>query len=392
MEINFFLNMDWPHNPFARARAFFELLGLESEFGTFLEAGWLAFCKNASALLSETELSTTFEPALEEGGELHRVLTSPAGVNEGTPQSLSKVSAAMFDVFDQLSLEMVVRLRHAFRLTAGSGEQDEKEEGMDAAAAAASSPPREDASLLQGGGRRSVSIAEQYVVDAIDAWMARRDEVLNKQLVVAVGVSPQVVDAAVAARGKEEVPSSELLADFVIEIVLPADHQVCGTSLDWLYVVVEKNAALDVDDDEAIAALPPSPPQKRPRCTTTGGGDTGAISVEGGDDDEVLDGGQGAADGDDDDDLIVTHRNIDQLMMTRPQLLPRYVIVEKRKSLEDLGMTVFEAEHHYTVAELREFIRTQKLDVSSYKGLSKKSGLAGAVIGSLKAKREAPTR
>ena len=379
--------MDWTQNPFARAQAFLELVGIGNEFQALLDCGWSCFAGNVSRLLSEPEVSTVFEPLLEEEGELHRVLTA-SGSSEA-PASPRRVTAQMFDVFDLLSVEMMARLREAFGLALGTASEPlptalaagnaHHEEEFNLPAANDDSDPRSneaaDAQKKHADDVRHVSLQEQYVVDAIDCWISRRTEAQNKRLVLACGVEPAALEAA-ASKAAQRSSVQAALADFVIDVILPREREIYGTGLDWLFVAVEKNAALDVDDDEAVAALPTPSPQKRHRCDDDNG-DVLLVEGSGG-------GGEVDADG----DLIVTQRNVDQLMLSKPELLPRYVIIQKRKALDDDDITAFEAEHHYTVTELRSFIKLKDLDLSPFKGTSKKSGLAVAVLSALKRKKD----
>jgi hypothetical protein len=180
-----------------------------------------------------------------------------------------------------------------------------------------------------------------------------------------------------------------------------------GTSQDWLLAAVEKSRAVDVDDDVEVCALQPdehiaSTEQRRKRCRvpeqrgpndTSSDGDVPpevdnhdfSLMAEG---DLVVEVGDHDAATVDDDEITVTRRNLDLIMRTNPNLLPRYVVEQRRRRLDDRDITVFEAEHHYTMAELRAFARTAGLDLSRYKGTGRKAGLAVAVVAAVSAQAE----
>jgi hypothetical protein len=393
-------------------------MGLQAEFYGLLRCGWRRFSSNVCLLLAESELLTVFEPVLNENGEFFRVLNpypdaeASSSLSCATPQTSLR---DLEDVFEHLTVEMATRLRNAFGISAPQSSPPSDP----AQNVASDDSPCEDVADANnarcGFATATRTIAEQYVIDSVDAWVSSRCSAVNRQLVVGCGVHPDSVDAALKRarqsydeptldqedgcrkcgdlRGNgaplpdaAEVAVNALLADFVIELVFPSDRRIYGTAQDWLCVALEKSAAVDVDDDEAVANLHP-PEQERAsgaKRQRSGPNDSdtdvscSALVDENQQDDEEEDG----------DDLIVSKRNVDRLMLSKPHLLPRYVIVERRRKLDDERITVFEAEHHYSMAELREFACTAGLDVSKSKGIAKKAGLAAAILAAGKARRD----
>ena len=136
----------------------------------------------------------------------------------------------MLDAFDRcLSLEMLARLQAAFRIGT--------EEGADAAFGASLLPGSAAPALVDdhGGGcgaavrsacvasspstpSSSLSLPQQYVTDAIDAWMAARPMARNRQLVVACGVEKHVIE--IKKKKRKKVKGTRQKAKKKVKIII----------------------------------------------------------------------------------------------------------------------------------------------------------------------------
>ncbi|RNF06996.1 hypothetical protein TraAM80_03608 [Trypanosoma rangeli] len=178
---------------------------------------------------------------------------------------------------------------------------------------------------------KATTLSEQFLIDALDHWMSQRTVRENDSLVLACGVQPAVLEAARARA--EELPHA--VEDFIIDVVFPPltsdDEKQTGKAcvLDWLIASYEKcYEAVDVDEEEVEeeASSTESPRKK--------------IRTEAKDGEEFL-----------------TAENLDQFMRERPSAVPRAILRERRRSLQDPAITGFELQNHYTANELMDYVK-----------------------------------
>lgn len=170
------------------------------------------------------------------------------------------------------------------------------------------------------------TMAEQFLIDALDDWMRQRMQKENDALVLACGVPPEVLMSARAR--PDELPHA--VEDFIIDVVFPPpafDKTEDGKNIviDWLIASYEKcHETIDVDKEE----------------------------------NESL--GESAAKKERKEDLeeeFLTSENLDKYMREQPSLVPKQILREKRRPLCDPTITEFELQKHYTANELSSFVR-----------------------------------
>lgn len=234
-------------------------------------------------------------------------------------------------------------------------------------------PPTNSSSLTDS------PLVEQFFVDAFDRWMDALAEADRHRMILACGVQPAVLEAAVAR--KAEMPYA--LTDFVISVVFPTPEELRGrphggagaagtgttataaeeeeeeegpdkggdgvTVQDWLLLAYQRNhEAIDVEEEDSFAA------------TSDGQG-----AEEGGEQRsaprprrEVEDALRGwNPEAEDEDEVVLTADNIDRYMRENPSVIPVTVLREKRKSWKSPSITPFELEHHYQLTELKAAVR-----------------------------------
>ncbi|EKF32995.1 hypothetical protein MOQ_003144 [Trypanosoma cruzi marinkellei] len=181
----------------------------------------------------------------------------------------------------------------------------------------------------------ATTVSEQFLIDALDHWMSQRTPRENDALVLACGVQPSLLESA-RARG-DELPHA--VEDFIIDVVFPPPPSVEEEEkkgkervLDWLIASYEKcYEAIDVDEEEGEAGEDTSPgesPEKKMRLEEDGR-------------------------------EFITAENLDWFMRERPSAVPRAVLRERRRPLDDPAITEFELQNHYTANELSVFVKEE---------------------------------
>jgi len=158
------------------------------------------------------------------------------------------------------------------------------------------------------------AVATQFLIDGLDQWVMKLPRDRQVSLLVSLGVSPRLLEESLA----KEVTA---VAEFVISIVFPREREVLGTVNDWLAETTKRQNPTDVDLE-----LEEQPAQKKSRT----------------EDDKS-------------DDLVINDDNIDEIMQTRPQILPKSILHARRRSLTDASVTPKELDLLYTAVELKEF-------------------------------------
>ncbi|KAH9598765.1 hypothetical protein LSM04_001140 [Trypanosoma melophagium] len=218
--------------------------------------------------------------------------------------------------------------------------------------------------LMNSTTTTTITITEQFLIDALDDWMSHRSSSENDAMVLACGVQPAVLDSARARA--EELPNA--VEDFIIDVVFPPAYPSFSSSevkdeentrvkngnnnkknknnsttrknnglLDWLIAAYEKcHEIIDVEEE---------------------------IKEE----DENEDGRESSIESimkkrrkegeEESEEEFLTAENIDRFMRERPSVIPKEILREKRRPLQDSGITEFELKNHYTVNELSVFIK-----------------------------------
>lgn len=354
-----------------------------------LECGWSALERNIATLISDAEEALhVFGPILDKNGPFRKAIFVDSGIvadnviiDKNCLTGAKGTAEAFVDAFDDLSIEVTTRLCAALGLT----------------------------------GKTSSCLAEQYFIDGIHVWMCGvsnnnlsgaadcnplhvgRSEEENVRLVVGCGVDPVLVADAVA-RSKESKAAP--LADFVIDLVLPEPPVQRGSNADWLISTAERQLfAVNVDNDDEVQAAATQALLARKRSRELHDDDAkslaflsqraGAAPILTPAEQPEETAGAAATGVQVEEEMFLSSVNVDHLMMTSPELLPKYVVREKRRLLDDpAGITAFEAERHYTMAEVRDFMLLHKLDITKHTGVSvrTKAGLAVAVTEAFKKK------
>ncbi|RNF19822.1 uncharacterized protein Tco025E_04061 [Trypanosoma conorhini] len=306
----------WKQNALFRTLAFLDVVGLQpfsvlsdlTSDGEFVDAGRIFDAGSAihgvlsSGLNAFRANITRLFLDEEEREQLLRLVGSSAESSSAFSRGVlvpPSLGAFVEVVESELPMWALLRIKEAFALTDGT-----------------------------------TTLSEQFLIDALDNWMGQRAPRENDALVLACGVQPAVLEAA-RARG-EELPHA--VEDFIIDVVFPAPPSVDGGQkgktcvLDWLIASYEKcYEAVDVDDDdeeEEEASLGASP-KKKMRIEESGG------------------------------EEFLTAENLDQFMRERPSAVPREILRERRRSLQDPAITKFELQNHYAATELVGFVKAE---------------------------------
>ncbi|EKG04598.1 hypothetical protein TCSYLVIO_004344 [Trypanosoma cruzi] len=181
----------------------------------------------------------------------------------------------------------------------------------------------------------ATTVSEQFLIDALDHWMSQRTPRENDALVLACGVQPALLESA-RARG-DELPHA--VEDFIIDVVFPPPSSDEGEKkgkdrvLDWLIASYEKcYEVIDVDEEEE---------EEAGEYTSSGESPEKKMRLE------------------EDGRELLTAENLDWFMRERPSAVPRAVLRERRRPLDDPAITEFELQNHYTANELSVFVKEE---------------------------------
>lgn len=245
------------------------------------------------------------------------------------------------------------------------------------------------------------SLAAQFLLEGVDAWMNNEREVSSEErqrMVRTCGVSPAAIDEGLKL-------NAYALSDFVIDVIFPMGSIVwCGLPggqrgemgaerrpRDWLAAVYlasvndagcATSATLFAENREkrmaglpaytvqekclAAAAVPTTTETPLAPASSSSNAEVIATEVEVGSEPP--------------EDLIISEENIHHLLTTMPEVVPREILVARRKSLLDPTITAFELEHHFTTPELRgEVDRLVKEILSRSNAASSLSQLADGI-------------
>ncbi|KAG8348588.1 hypothetical protein TRVL_00596 [Trypanosoma vivax] len=183
----------------------------------------------------------------------------------------------------------------------------------------------------------SLLMVEQFLIDALDDWMGTRSHQDNDTLVLACGVQPRVLECV---RDKaEEFPHA--VEDFIIDVVFPPTYdnsmQVNNPVVDWLVVSYCKcHSAMSGDDAQSMGEE-----AVRSTCVTP-------MKYE------------MAEEGNEDGEMLLTEANLNAFMRERPSAVPKVVLREVRRPLNDPAITEFELQNHYLASELVKYVKDIK--------------------------------
>ncbi|CUG90803.1 Hypothetical protein, putative [Bodo saltans] len=289
---------------------------------------------------------------------------------------LSPVSLEDFDdCFDDvLPIHASSVLRRAFRLTPASAET----------------------SAETAAPKAITSLSAQFLIEGVDRWMNDENECSKEErmrMVRACGVSPAAID-----EGLQLNPYA--LSDFVIDVIFPEGSLWLDASVggqDWVTGVYA--SSVRTQGDLSMAQFFWDNRAKRSRL--------GSDDAEQKNSTDALNGGEekrkttdskkkesvskqavpttaSAHDNNDDvivtlaatattaqvaeeeqEELIVSEDNIQELLSTAPHLLPREVLVARRKSIMDPTITAFDLESHFTTAELKSEVAKVRDEIKS---------------------------
>ncbi|ESL07011.1 hypothetical protein TRSC58_05307 [Trypanosoma rangeli SC58] len=299
----------WKQNPLFRLLAFLDVVGLQpfsvlgdlTGDGEFVDVGRIFGVGSAiHSILSSglyvfrANITRLFLDE-EERAQLLRLVGESAETFSRSVLAPSSLTAFVEVVESDLPVWAVLRIKEAFALTG-----------------------------------KATTLSEQFLIDALDHWMSQRTVRENDALVLASGVQPAVLEAARAR--VEELPHA--VEDFIIDVVFPPPTSDDGKQtekayvLDWLIASYEKcYEAVDVDEEVEEEASSSESPKKK-------------IRTEAKDEEEFL-----------------TAENLDQFMRERPSAVPREILRERRRSLQDPAITGFELQNHYTANELMDYVK-----------------------------------
>ncbi|ORC90259.1 uncharacterized protein TM35_000093090 [Trypanosoma theileri] len=209
----------------------------------------------------------------------------------------------------------------------------------------------------------STTITEQFLIDALDDWMQKRTPRENDAMVLSCGVQPDMLDSARARA--DELPNA--VEDFIIDVVFPPPYPSTlevkeeeeekeeegskekkgdkkkHTLLDWLIEAYEKcHEIIDVEEEEI---------EEEEEIKNEDGKESpieSTMKKRRKEEEEKEE---------ESEEEYLTADNIDRFMRERPSVIPKEILREKRRSLQDAGITDFELQNHYTVNELSVFVK-----------------------------------
>lgn len=235
-----------------------------------------------------------------------------------------------------------------------------------------------------------------YLMHGVDAWMQSNTEEENTRIVLACGVSPAAVRDGLLLR-----PTACI--DFAVDIMFPEGSAVWPATtsaaaespasedaviLDWLWQVVTQQLSHPVEEQQQQASSTSSAVQDRACCCdyesdasasflwrwlveaaptrTPADAATDQILIDtehhlkrarrnSSDRSTSVDSNNSSSSSNDNSDYIpefLSEDNLESVMLSNPEMVPRDILRARRKRLTDPTITAFEVERHYTVAEL----------------------------------------